>query len=445
MRARFPIAIRRLSKQRQREAVERRRTWDHEVIGWIPERISIQKPGTEFDPDKVFEKLFRRMHQGDCLITLATGRLSKEECDRAGLVETHAYAVLDLRRIDEKRLLKLKNPWTHLRWKGRFSEKDLTSWNLELRKALSYDPEKAAEKDDGVFWIDFESVLHFFDVFYVNWDPAMFPFTSVVHASWDACTGPVKDLYTVGDNPQYILTVENGSRPAAVWILLTRHITRIEDFAENKEYITVMVYDTGRKVYIPSDPKPISDGARINSPHYLCQLVASNSGTNKYTLVVAQYEKTTTIRYTLRAFSTAKCILKPIISHFKHTKTISAAWDEHTAGGCGNGVPKGTVLNNPVFELKVSSASDDNTVLIELKAPKQYSVAFDVKQISSARTTFYEPKHSGAFRPGYTILELLTVPAGVYHVRPMTFIANQKGPFILKIDSTCVIDLKRIK
>ncbi|VDK47729.1 unnamed protein product [Gongylonema pulchrum] len=48
-----------------------------------------------------------------------------------------------------KRLLLVKNPWTHLRWKGRYSEKDLSSWTPELRKALDYNPADAQQFDDG--------------------------------------------------------------------------------------------------------------------------------------------------------------------------------------------------------------------------------------------------------------------------------------------------------
>ncbi|KAK6050856.1 calpain family cysteine protease, partial [Cooperia oncophora] len=338
----------------------------HALTGWIPDRISIKKGDSSFDGDKVFEKLLSRFHRGDCLITLATGKLSPDICDRAGLVDCHAYAVLDLRKIDGKRLLMVKNPWTHLRWKGRFSENDTVSWTPSLRKALDYDPNQAKSKDDGVFWIDFESVCHFFDVFYVNWNPALFPFTFGIHAAWNSCNGPVKDLYSVADNPQYLLEVHNQTT-SAVWILLTRHITEISDFADNKEYITVMVYKSGKKIYIPIDPKPLYEGMRINSPHYLCQMVINEPGVQKYTLVVAQYEKMKTIYYTLRVFSSCQFNLSPIKSNYSVKKTETGKWEGRTAGGCGNGLSRDTWM------------------------------------------------------PGYTVLALDKVPAGVYTIRPMTF------------------------
>ncbi|CAB3402529.1 unnamed protein product [Caenorhabditis bovis] len=405
------------------------------LTGWIPERISIdRKKPEEFDADKVFRKLFDRMHRGDCLITLATGRMTQEECDRAGLVETHAYAVLDMRCVDNIRLFQLKNPWKHLRWKGKYSDRDKANWTSKLRIALNYNPEEAEKNDDGIFWIDYDSVINFFDVFYVNWNSELFPHTSVYHATWNQCSGPVRDIYTVGDNPQYSLSVNNRSGSSAVWILLTRHITRIDDFAVNKEYITVMVYETKKKVYIPSDPAPISSGVRINSPHYLCQMLVTKPGINNYTLVVAQYEKTNTIHYSLRVYSTTDFVLEPIKLPYTVTKTLEGIWE-------GSLVPE---KKFPIMKLTLNSDSDDICMLFELKAPKEFSVALEFKQVSSDRVIFFETQNTGPYRPGYTVLQMEKIPAGIYYLKLATFTPGQKGPFILNVDSTCKFDIEKL-
>lgn len=402
------------------------------LTGWIPERIELTE-SSKADPDAVFRKLFDRFHRGDCLITLATGKMTEEMQKRSGLVETHAYAVIDIRCVENKRLLKVKNPWTHSRWKGNFSEKDKLNWTSKMKSALSFDPEIASGKDDGIFWIDYESVRHFFDVIYVNWNSELFPFTSVYHATWSQETGPVRDVYTVGDNPQYRLTVNMGPKTttAAVWILLTRHITAIDDFAVNKEFITLIVYETGQKIYVPTNPRPISDGVRINSPLYLCQLLNTKSGVTNYTLVVAQYEKTNTINYSLRVFSTTDVQLEPVKLPYSVTKSLHGSWD---------GSEK-----VPSMQLVLQSKSDDIALFMELKAPKQFCVALEMKQHSSDRTVFLETKSSGAYRPGYTVLVLENVPAGTYYVKVATYATGDKGPFILRIDSSSKFNLDPIK
>jgi len=50
----------------------------------------------EFDPDAEFKKIYERFHEGRILVTVATGELSDSTADRAGLVSTHAYAMLDI-------------------------------------------------------------------------------------------------------------------------------------------------------------------------------------------------------------------------------------------------------------------------------------------------------------------------------------------------------------
>ncbi|GFQ64611.1 calpain-7 [Trichonephila clavata] len=418
----------------------------HALTGWIPDRIPIEISNPTFPKDETFKKLYDKHNQGHVLITVATGPLSESEADRAGLVSTHAYAVLDIKEALGKKLFLLKNPWSHLRWKGRFSEHDTKSWTPQLKEALKYDPRNAQMFDNGVFWIDYDSLLHFFNVIYLNWNPEIFKYTYCIHQSWKAGLGPVKDVYSVGDNPQFLLDLK--STGSAVWILLTRHIVDRDDFANNREFIAVMVYkNNGRKVYIPNEPEPFIDGVRINSPHYLCKIVVPPGGTTKYTLVVSQYEKTHTIYYTLRVYATCPFTLSLIPNVYKYKQEIkNGEWTAELSGGCANH-PQ-THQNNPIYQVALQSSSDDNKLLIDLRGPKQYYVGFDVITVTvnnSNSPGYFSKKAPPSYRAGCCILEIYNVPAGMYNIRPCTFSPGQKGPFFLTVQSTCPIKISRLK
>ncbi|XP_077516036.1 calpain-7-like isoform X2 [Amblyomma americanum] len=419
----------------------------HALTGWIPERVSLHgNADTPFDANAFFNKLLDRHQRGDVLVTLATGELSEADAERSGLVPSHAYAMLDVRHVQGRRLFLLKNPWSHLRWKGRYSERDTTSWTPALAQALRYDPRNAAMFDNGVFWIDYDSVCHFFDVAYLNWNPALFQYTYCTHRTWTAGTGPVKDLYNIGENPQF--TLELSRSGCAVWILLTRHITDREDFANNREYICLLVYkNNGRKVYLPFDPPPYKDGVRINSPHYLCKMVVPQGGETRYTLVMSQYEKSNTIHYTLRAYSSCPFQLAPIKNPYKHVREEKhGAWTKETAGGCGNH-PE-TYSRNPVYQVTLQSSHDQNQMLVSMKGPKQYQIGFDIVTVTvnnPSCSDFFARKGSGTFKSGFTVLELERVPAGVYNVIPSTFKPFQEGPFFLTVSATCPLKMSRIQ
>ncbi|KAF7649589.1 hypothetical protein LDENG_00139130, partial [Lucifuga dentata] len=291
----------------------------HALTGWIPERIAMHSDNQSFSKDDTFRMLYQRFHSGHVLITTATGVMTEEEGEKWGLVPTHAYAVLDIRDHKGMRFLQLKNPWSHLRWKGRYSERDEKNWTPELLKYLNFDPKTAQKFDNGVFWISWEDLCQYYDVIYLSWNPALFKESSCIHSSWDGKQGPVKDVYSLANNPQYKLEVQCPVGGAAVWVLLTRHITDKDDFAQNREFITLVVYKTdGKKVYYPADPPPYIDGIRINSPHYLTKIRLSNTGTQTFTLVVSQYEKQNTINYTLR-------VRKVVIKHKRQSNRFHSA------------------------------------------------------------------------------------------------------------------------
>lgn len=418
----------------------------HALTGWIPERIGIEVSEPTFNKDQVFSMMMDRHRKGDVLATVATGNLPEDVAERAGLVPTHAYALLDIREVMGKRLFLLKNPWSQVRWKGNYSEHDTVNWTRALREALKYDPRNAQMFDNGVFWIDYDSLLHFFDVIYLNWNTSLFKYTYCIHECWRAGVGPVKDVYNIGENPQYSLELKAPG--SAVWILLTRHITDRDDFAHNKEYIAIVVYkNNGRKVYIPNDPEPYINGVRINSPHYLCKIIVPQDGETRYTLVVSQYEKTNTIYYTLRAYATSPFTLVKIPNVYKHKHEIkNGEWTSATAGGCSNH-PQ-TYHLNPVYQVTLQSPTDNNHLLVDLKGPKQYHVGFDVVTVTVNNPDapgHFTHKSSGAFRSGFTILELPNIPSGTYNIIPATFNPGQKSPFFLTIHSSCPVKVSRLK
>ena len=88
---------------------------------------------------------------------------------KSGLVPGHAYALLDLREANGLKFVKLKNPWSERRWKGKYGYQDTKSWTPELKKILGFDPEIAKQNDDGIFWIEWANMVQFYDTCYMSW------------------------------------------------------------------------------------------------------------------------------------------------------------------------------------------------------------------------------------------------------------------------------------
>ncbi|XP_064907736.1 calpain-7 isoform X4 [Columba livia] len=169
----------------------------HALTGWIPERIAMHSDNQAFNKDSTFRMLYQRFHKGDVLITTATGVMSEEEGEKWGLVPTHAYAVLDIREYKGLRFLQLKNPWSHLRWKGRYSENDTRNWTPDLQKYLNFDPRTAQKIDNGIFWIAWEDLCQYYDVIYLSWNPSLFKESTCIHRMTS---------HTIGNSLQWLYT-----------------------------------------------------------------------------------------------------------------------------------------------------------------------------------------------------------------------------------------------
>ncbi len=102
----------------------------------------------------------------------------------------------------------------------------------------------------------------------------------------------------------------------------------------------------------------------------MVKLVDDEPGPILYNLVISQYEKSNSIYYTLRAYSTQPFrldeIKEPYIKSYK--KTINGQWTQKNAGGCAN--YKDSYSLNPLYQLTFKNTDSNNCIKIELKGPQ---------------------------------------------------------------------------
>ncbi|ETN39894.1 uncharacterized protein HMPREF1541_06120 [Cyphellophora europaea CBS 101466] len=73
--------------------------------------------------------------------------------DRRGLVEGHAYSIMEARELRGERLLKVRNPWGKREWAGKWSDGS-EQWDAEWMKILDH-----KFGNDGIFWISYDDLL----------------------------------------------------------------------------------------------------------------------------------------------------------------------------------------------------------------------------------------------------------------------------------------------
>lgn len=99
------------------------------------------------------------------LFGCATGRFDNWQggsgnTDRKGIQPSHAYSIMEARKVKGHRLLKIRNPWGKTEWTGAWSDNS-PEWTDELRELLGHKPE-----EDGVFWMNYQDWMkkfHFLD------------------------------------------------------------------------------------------------------------------------------------------------------------------------------------------------------------------------------------------------------------------------------------------
>ena len=184
------------------------------------------------------------------MITIATGIIQDE--DSIGLVGCHAYGVLEIVECEGHRLMLVKNPWGHFRWKGEFAYGDANR-TPSLKKALGYDN---FSQDKGVFWINFESVMQWFSHLDMNWNPDLLQYRKSFFDYWSASDMSHTGTLSIKDNPQYFINF-SGTQNSSIgqiiaWVAITKLLVihkdgSIEDEEKSSDYMAMHVFNNPNK------------------------------------------------------------------------------------------------------------------------------------------------------------------------------------------------------
>ena len=165
-----------------------------------------------------------------------------------GIVQGHAYSILDVQEVDGHQLLRARNPWGQREWTGRWSDKS-DEWTPRLKKLLSY-----KDEDDGSFWICYQDFCRYFRVVYVckvydGWH------TSSVSGEWSVARGTAggctNHRESFATNPQYLLQT-SGSE--AISIVLTQHDQLAPDGAALAESLPCGLYAVNARARLSKAP-----------------------------------------------------------------------------------------------------------------------------------------------------------------------------------------------
>ncbi|CAI2386063.1 unnamed protein product [Moneuplotes crassus] len=171
----------------------------------------------------------------DYIICGSSGEDNLHKYEEMGLISEHAYSVIEAREIEtpkgKERLLKMRNPWGHKEWLGKWSDND-ESWTDELRETLG-----CQEKNDGVFFMCVEDYLSYFRT------------TVICKGHENFVSHSIKCKHNTGDYNLIKITIENEGKifftvsqlnqrwarrykeyePSFVRMLLARIVSKDED------------------------------------------------------------------------------------------------------------------------------------------------------------------------------------------------------------------------
>ncbi|KAK9274194.1 hypothetical protein L1049_019008 [Liquidambar formosana] len=195
-----------------------------DLTGGAGEEIDMRSAQAQIDlaSGRLWSQLLRFKQEG-FLLGAGSPSGSDVHVSSSGIVQGHAYSILQVREVDGHKLVQIRNPWANeVEWNGPWSDSS-PEWTDRMKHKLKHVP----QSKDGIFWMSWQDFqIHFRSIYVCRIYPPEMCYS--VHGQWRGYSaGGCQDYDTWHQNPQFRLraTGPDASFPIHVFITLTQGVS----------------------------------------------------------------------------------------------------------------------------------------------------------------------------------------------------------------------------
>nr|GMD14906.1 calpain-type cysteine protease DEK1 [Ipomoea batatas] len=195
-----------------------------DLTGGAGEEIDMRSAEAQIDlaSGRLWSQLLRFKQEG-FLLGAGSPSGSDVHISSSGIVQGHAYSILQVREVDGHKLVQIRNPWANeVEWNGPWSDSS-PEWTDRMKHKLKHVP----QAKDGIFWMSWQDFqIHFRSIYVCRVYPPEMRYS--VHGQWRGYSaGGCQDYDTWHQNPQFRLRARgaDASLPIHVFITLTQGVS----------------------------------------------------------------------------------------------------------------------------------------------------------------------------------------------------------------------------
>ncbi|XP_043692215.1 calpain-type cysteine protease DEK1-like [Telopea speciosissima] len=195
-----------------------------DLTGGAGEEIDMRSAQAQIDlaSGRLWSQLLRFKQEG-FLLGAGSPSGSDVHISSSGIVQGHAYSLLQVREVDGHKLVQIRNPWANeVEWNGPWSDSS-PEWTDRMKYKLKHFP----QSKDGIFWMSWQDFqVHFRSIYVCRIYPPEMRYS--VHGQWRGYSaGGCQDYDTWHQNPQFRLRASGpeASFPIHVFITLTQGVS----------------------------------------------------------------------------------------------------------------------------------------------------------------------------------------------------------------------------